>query len=116
MRRITAAGLAALLFGGAAEAEPLSDGWWVVVGSSPAPGSEWTARDDAFLARVTAAMAPCGVEAFNDWSSKFDGMAPEFHVAVVGAFATMAEARAAREEVLACAPDAYLRRARYLGE
>lgn len=114
MRRALA--LAALLAGGPAGAEPLSEGWWVVVGSSPAPGSEWTDRDDAFLAEVTAEMEPCGVAAFNDWSSKFEGMAPEFHVAVVGAFATLAEARAARAEVLPCAPDAYLRRARYLGE
>ena len=53
MRRAVALALG-LLAGAPAGAQGLSSGYWVVVGSSPAPGLEWTARDDAFVAGVRA--------------------------------------------------------------
>jgi hypothetical protein len=108
--------LAACLAAPAAVSQPLDDGWWVVVASSPAPGLEWTARDDALLADVARRLRPCGLEAFNDWSDKFEGLRPGYHVAVLGAYATRGEGEAILRAVLACAPDANLRRLRYYGE
>jgi SPOR domain len=90
-----------------------SDGWWVVLASF----KENASGRDAAEARVRNAAARCGVEAFNDFSAKFDGFAPGLTVVVAwGAFDSKAEAGATLQMVKPCIGDAYIKKARYLGE
>ncbi len=106
--------MAVLLAGSAARAESFrSEGWWVVL----AAFKETSVNRDAAEAAARNAAAQCGLEAFNDFSSKFEGFTPGLTVVVVwSAFASKAKANAALERVRPCVPDAYIKRARYLGE
>lgn len=90
-----------------------SDGWWVVM----AAFKENAANRDASEAKARNKAAQCGVEAFNDFSNKFDGFAPGLTVVVsMGAYTSKAQAQAALAQVQPCIPDAYLKKARYAGE
>jgi hypothetical protein len=90
-----------------------SNGWWVVLASF----KENASGRDAAEARVRNAAAQCGVEAFNDFSAKFDGFAPGLTVVVAwSAFDTKAQAGATLNMVRPCIADAYIKKARYLGE
>ncbi len=89
------------------------DGWWVVMGSF----KENAANRDAAEARARGMAANCGVEAFNDFSTKFVGFAPGLTVVVsFGAYTSKAKAQAALAQVKPCIPDAYVKKARYVGE
>ena len=89
------------------------DGWWVVMGGF----KENAANRDASEARVRNTAANCGVEAFNDFSNKFVGFAPGLTVVVsMGAYTSKAKAQAALAQVKPCIPDAYVKKARYVGE
>ena len=89
------------------------DGWWVVMGGF----KENAANRDASEARVRNTAANCGVEAFNDFSNKFVGFTPGLTVVVsMGAYTSKAKAQAALAQVKPCIPDAYVKKARYVGE
>ncbi len=90
-----------------------SDGWWVVLASF----RENAPDRDASEARVRNAAAKCGVEAFNDFSGKFEGFAPGLTVVVAwSAFDTKVQAGSVLKMVKPCIGDAYIKKARYLGE
>jgi hypothetical protein len=61
-------------------------------------------------------MLGCKVESFNDSSTKFVGFTPGYLMAVTGAHRTEAEARGPLSKVQPCAPNAYVKKARHLGE
>jgi hypothetical protein len=89
------------------------DGWWVVLASikdddGPQPHQKVEALRKSMLA--------CDIRIFNDFSWKFVGFTKGYLVVVVGAYASEAAARSKLPEVRACAPEAYVKRARYLGE
>lgn len=110
LARLFAAALAVLPF--SAHAQQLDEGWWVVVGSFPDNGEAMTAGTE----RVSQAAARCGFTTFSDFSAKFSGFAPGFHVFVIGAYPRRSDADAVRRLVRPCIPDAYLKRGRYAGE
>jgi len=97
--------------GRAATVTKISDqqdaGWWVVLASPPS---------DQDVQAIVREMEDCGLHPFNDFSGKFEGFRPGFNVVVDGAYATRSEAEAVRSAALVCAPDAYVKWARYLGE
>lgn len=109
--------LAALLFILAMAPLPasaeLDDGWWVIVATYPLTPPE---RQQGDVERTEALAARCHAETFNDFSAKFKGFAPGYNVFVVGAFATRGEADRKLATLRPCFPDAYVKRARYLGE
>ena len=82
-------------------------GWWVVLATVPA---------DTDVQASVQEFENCGLRPFNDFSSKFDGFKPGFQVVVDGAYATRSEAESVRSAASGCAPDAYVKWARYLGE
>lgn len=90
----------------------LDAGWWVVVGTGPAP----SVGSRSVGAAVKTATAQCGYEAFNDFSDKFLGFANGFEVFVVGAFKTRDEAQHHLSALKPCVPSAYLKFGRYAGE
>ncbi len=90
-----------------AVADQMDAGWWVVLATVPA-GQDVQA--------TVRAMEACGLRPFNDFSGKFDGFKSGFQVVVDGAYATKSEAENVRSAASRCAPDAYAKRARYLGE
>ena len=90
-----------------------TDGWWVVLTSIRDDGSMAPHRQMEGFART---MRGCGVEIFNDFSSKFSGFTKGYLVAVIGAYRTEAEAKAQLPKVRGCAPGAYVKRARHAGE
>jgi 3'-phosphoadenosine 5'-phosphosulfate sulfotransferase (PAPS reductase)/FAD synthetase len=107
-----AGALAASIVAATAQAMRL-DGHWVVLTSIKDDGGQRPHREmEAF--RKT--MLGCKVEIFNDFSSKFVGFTPGYLVAVTGAYRTEAEARAQLPKVRPCAPNAYVKKARHMGE
>lgn len=86
-----------------------TEGFWVVVGSSPEESIQ------AATVKIKAALKKCGHEPFGDFSSKFSGFTPGYMVFVLGAYSTKAEASAIQIDVQQCAPDAYVKQARYAG-
>ncbi len=88
-------------------ADQLDAGWWVVLATVPA---------DTDVQASVRKFEDCGLHPFNDFSSKFDGFKPGFQVVVDGAYGTRSEAESVRSAASGCAPDAYVKRARYLGE
>ena len=88
-------------------ADQLDTGWWVVLATTPA---------DQDVQPIVQDMERCGLRPFNDFSSKFAGFRPGFQVVVDGAYATRSEAESVRSRASQCAPDAYVKRAHYLGE
>lgn len=112
MRLACVLSLVAGLWAGAACAADA--GWWVVVGSFPPEQSpEQMLRD---YNKVNAAVARCGFTSFNDFSWKFEGFRPDFHVFVVGPYPDRAKAEAARKSIGRCVPNAYVKYGRHLGE
>ncbi len=109
------AALALLLAAPAARGRALVEGRWVAVGPRPAPGLEWTARDDAFLAGTAAALAPCGFGAFDDRPDECEGPRRGSRVAVRGARPPRGEAAGGLAAVRPCVPDANPRRLRSFG-
>lgn len=101
------------LVGFGAQAQTLDRGWWVVVGSYGEMSPQEMNRTQA---QMQARLKPCGVEAFSDYSSKFSGFRPGLMVYVLGAYRTRGAAELARARVAPCAPEAYLKSARYAGE
>jgi hypothetical protein len=96
--------------GGDASVRQVADsdsGWWVVLA---------TAAADADVQATVQRLQACGLQPFNDFSGKFAGFRPGFQVVVDGPYATRREAEAARSAASRCAPEAYLKWARYLGE
>lgn len=89
------------------------DGWWIVLTSI---------RDDGSMAphnqmrAFSTQMRACNIEVFSDVSAKFQGFAPGLLVGTLGAFASEAEAQRQLTNVRRCAPGAYVKRARHLGE
>ena len=90
-----------------------ASGWWVVIGSFPA---ENTAAMVTEVREVSAAAARCGLQSFNDFSSKFRGFRPGFNVFVVGPYRSRADADATATVARRCLPDAYVKYGEYLGE
>ena len=97
----------------ASTAPAMAGTWWVVVGSEANPNN-----DDTFPAnsRANDALAPCRMEAFSDWSMKWQGFRPGYTVSVLGAYNSRQEAETVRRAVSACIPDAYVRQGTYSGE
>ncbi len=89
------------------------NGWWVVLTSI---------RDDGSMAphnqmrAFSSQMRACRIDVFSDLTTKFQGFAPGYLVGVVGAFPTEAEAQQQLANARRCAPGAYIKRARHLGE
>lgn len=89
------------------------NGWWVVVASIKDDGTNAPHRK---MNAVSKQMLACRIDLFTDTSNKFQGFAPNLLVGVVGAFASEAEAQQQLAQAKRCAPGAYLKRARHLGE
>lgn len=108
--------LCGLLLGSTALAGGLERdrGWWVVLGSFPNP--DLSSPQEAKIETLRAKAALCGFDAFNDFSNKFRGFAPGYDVVVLGAFPTRSKADAILRSVRRCAPGAYVKFGRHLGE
>jgi hypothetical protein len=91
-----------------------NEGWWVVVGTYPADSSSMTAEaTDAEMHGRS-----CGLKIWNEWSAKFTGFRPGYHVIVLKGepFSARERAQAAVARARGCYPDAYVKYGRYLGE
>jgi hypothetical protein len=99
--------------GGAAAQAMRLDGHWVVLTSIKDDGSQRPHKEMEVFRKT---MLGCKVEIFNDFTSKFVGFAPGYLVAVIGAYRSEAEARAQLPKVKPCAPNAYIKKARHMGE
>lgn len=88
--------------------------WWVVISTIPAPDGILQPFPAVIPAEAAARL--CGVEAFSDFSAKFDGFAPGFYVTVVGSYATRMQAEAVSSRLRPCSAGAYVRRSAYAGE
>lgn len=89
------------------------NGWWVVLTSISDDGSMAPHNQ---MRAFRGQMRACRIEAFSDLITQFLGFAPGYLVAVVGAFPTEAEAQQQLATARRCAPGAYIKRARHLGE
>ena len=94
--------------------EELTDGWWVILGAMPNPDS--SPVNDGTIKRLSKSVRRCGVAAFNDASTKFEGFAPGYDVVVVGPYLEEATGQRYLSNIRRCAPQAYLKRGHYLGE
>lgn len=112
--RLLVSVLGAALAAPALAGQTLDGDWWVVLGASPAPGSNGI--DFPAARRAGEAARSCGVETMGDFSAKFEGFAPDLYVTVAGGYRTRAGAEAARVKLRPCVPDAYLKRGAYAGE
>lgn len=101
---------------GGAQANTLNSGWWVILGSVPAPDNSYTPRVEAAVRRAEAAARRCGLQPYQDFSSKFRGFVPGYAVVVVGAFSSQSRARSVLAQARRCVPDAYIKRGVYAGE
>lgn len=101
---------------GGAQADTLNSGWWVVLGSIPTPNNSFTPRVEAGVRRAEAAARRCGLQPYQDFSSKFRGFVPGYAVVVVGAFSSQSRARSVLAQARRCVPDAYIKRGAYAGE
>ena len=98
-------------------AEAQSDrGWWVVVGSVPSPDNTITAESEVAVGRIAVAARRCGLDPFEDFSSKFSNFKAGYLVVVVGAYGSKAVAEEALAKAKECLPDAYLKQGSYAGE
>jgi hypothetical protein len=91
------------------------EGWWIVLAAYPDNPPERMSDD---VRAVERQARPCSTKTFSDFSGKFLGFAPG-HVVFVQAGPPFKAKNAADVElhrVRGCFPDAYLKRARYLGE
>jgi hypothetical protein len=105
---------AAMLWTGPAAAQAMRlDGWWVVLASIKDDGTQAPHRQ---MEAVRAKMRGCGIDIFNDASAKFKGFTPGYQVAATGAYRSEAEAKAQLAKARACAPEAYVKKARHTGE
>lgn len=86
-------------------------GWWVVYGSV-----KQGVNDPRVFNAMQKKLRPCGIEPFNDFSFKFSGFATGLEVYVSGAYPSKSEAALVLKGVKRCAPDAYIKQARYAGE
>ena len=96
-----------------ARQQVLNEGWWVILGSLPTEPWERMQTD---YERMHAAAAPCGLDIFNDFSSKFAGFRAGYNVFVVGAFESQSAANTSLKQARKCFPDAYIKYGEYLGE
>lgn len=88
--------------------------YWIIAGSFSDP--DYAEPQYEAIRLAAAAVKRCGLEPFNDFSGKFDGLREGFDVVVVGGFADREAAERALAQLQPCVPEATLRRARYLGE
>lgn len=89
------------------------NGWWVIVATYP---STPESRQSGDVREVERKAAPCGINPFNDLSTKFRGFAPGYNVFVLGAYANQAQATTKAAAVRKCFPDAYVKQGDYMGE
>jgi hypothetical protein len=89
------------------------EGWWVVLGSFADPDLTYDNNDEVQILRDNARR--CNFNAFNDFSRKFVGFAPGYHVVVVGAY-SRENSKSALRRIRPCIPGAYVKYGRYLGE
>lgn len=115
MRRLAACLIALCLAPAASAAE-----WWVIVGYVDHEPSSW---DDAVLSRgnaLNAQLSRCGLQAFWDFTSKFDGFATGGRGSVFVVDTPGPLSKSAAQALLArttpCVPDAYIKQASYFGE
>jgi hypothetical protein len=88
-----------------------SNRWWIVVASVvDDPAQELS------LEAVRARLSKCGLETWNDSSSRFVGFQGGYVAVVVGPLPSKAEAVVVLERARQCAPDANLRQAKHVGE
>ncbi len=87
--------------------------WWVVLASIKDDGTMVPHQQiEALRKRMTA----CKIEMFNDFSAKFVGFSKGYLVAVTGPHNSEKAASSKLAATQICAPQAYVKRARYLGE
>jgi hypothetical protein len=92
-------------------------GWWVIVGSFNVGEVESaTSLIGSGVRRASGAAHRCGMDAFNDFSSKFRGFAPGYMVVVIGPFADKADAARSQQQVKECVSGTYVKYAQHLGE
>ena len=85
------------------------DPWWIVVASvveGPAQGVE----------AVRGRLSKCGLETWNDRSSRFVGFRAGFIAVVIGPLPSKSDAISVLERARRCAPDANLRQAKHVAE
>lgn len=112
--RATVLGLLLLGLAPAARAATPAGPYWIVAGSFSDP--DYTQVQYEAVRRAAAAVARCGLEAFNDFSGKFIGFSEGFDVVVVGGYKTRAAAEADLARLRPCVPTAYIRKGTYAGE
>jgi hypothetical protein len=90
------------------------EGYWVVLAAVQADAPNRDALEEVERQRLK----PCGYEAFNDLSMKWDGFVGENSTIIVvwSAFPTKQKANEVLKKVKPCFADAYVKKARYLGE
>lgn len=90
------------------------DGWWVVL----ATGSDAPDRQSNGGLVVDRIAARCGIRTFNDFSAKFVGFKPGYNAFVLlgSPYGSRDMAERNRRVVENCFPQAYVKKARYLGE
>jgi hypothetical protein len=87
------------------------DPWWIVV-ASVVDGS----AHELGVGAVRARLAKCGLETWNDSSSRFVGFRAGYLAVVIGPLPSKSDAIPALERARRCAPDANLRQARHVAE
>ncbi len=88
--------------------------YWIVADSFANP--DYTHVQYEAVRRASTDVARCGLEPFNDFSSKFVGFAEGFDVVVVGGYASRAAAETDLARLRPCVPGAYVRSGRYAGK
>ena len=92
-------------------------GWWVILGSfNVGEADSGTTLIAPSVGRASGAAHRCGMDAFNDFSSKFRGFAPGYLVVVIGPFADKADAARSQLQVNRCVSGTYVKYAQHLGE
>jgi len=105
--------LLALQAFGATEGWAQSSSYFVVLATFDAYGGS-PSFDSA--EQVKRSAARCGVEAWNEYTSKIKGFRAGYFAVILGPFAARAQAEAQRQRVLPCVPGAYLKSGVHLGE
>ena len=87
------------------------DPWWIVVASFvDGPAQELS------VGTIRARLARCGLETWNDSSSRFGGFRAGYVAVVVGPLPNKSDAIPVLERARRCAPDANLRQAKHVAE
>lgn len=111
LKRLAGAAFAAALIIPAASAA--AGDFYVVLGSfADASGMAAVEAGEKLMKRGRR----CGFDVWTETSSKIKGFAPGYYVALTGPYQSAEAAEMVRARIMPCAPDAYVKGGKHLGE